>query len=277
MIIGMTAQDKAFVALEAIGPCGPKEVYAYLEEHGSSYTYGTVVEAIQRLWVLGRAYKLGHGVYSTSERDLDEVRETPKPHARQRIPSDQAAAELRRAYEQGATPIELPMALGRSNQMVRGRILEAGEEIRTRGNNGPPGAKRTYVFKTRPLANPEAMRLAWMKLRAASAVLTERDDLLSMAIQINRNAAKLVDEPINDYAGDVVWHEDLAMEDLLPGEWPREFQPPPKIHCKHGHELSGENLRVDPRGRHVCRACIRAASLKYKKRNRALQAESRGG
>jgi HNH endonuclease len=31
-----------------------------------------------------------------------------------------------------------------------------------------------------------------------------------------------------------------------------------KTHCKHGHPLSGENVRIDPRtGARVCRACLR--------------------
>jgi len=34
-----------------------------------------------------------------------------------------------------------------------------------------------------------------------------------------------------------------------------------KTHCKHGHPLSGDNVRVDPRtGARVCRACARRAS-----------------
>lgn len=31
-----------------------------------------------------------------------------------------------------------------------------------------------------------------------------------------------------------------------------------KTHCIHGHEFSGDNLRFDPTGRRVCRACERA-------------------
>jgi hypothetical protein len=31
-----------------------------------------------------------------------------------------------------------------------------------------------------------------------------------------------------------------------------------KTHCRHGHPLSGDNLRIDPRtGARVCRACLR--------------------
>jgi HNH endonuclease len=38
-----------------------------------------------------------------------------------------------------------------------------------------------------------------------------------------------------------------------------------KTHCKHGHPLSGENLRIDPRtGARVCRACLRESQRRLR-------------
>jgi hypothetical protein len=41
----------------------------------------------------------------------------------------------------------------------------------------------------------------------------------------------------------------------------------PPTHCRHGHELSGSNLRIEPRGSRVCRACHRARVREWAKRN----------
>lgn len=38
--------------------------------------------------------------------------------------------------------------------------------------------------------------------------------------------------------------------------------------CSHGHEMSGGNLHVSPKGVRVCRACSRAASIRYLERKR---------
>lgn len=40
-----------------------------------------------------------------------------------------------------------------------------------------------------------------------------------------------------------------------------------KTHCKHGHDLSGDNLRVDVRGWRSCRECQRIHVRNYDKRN----------
>lgn len=41
-----------------------------------------------------------------------------------------------------------------------------------------------------------------------------------------------------------------------------------KTHCKRGHELSGNNLRIYPNGSRNCRKCITIASLKYYYKNK---------
>lgn len=39
-----------------------------------------------------------------------------------------------------------------------------------------------------------------------------------------------------------------------------------KTHCRHGHELSGENLYLDKFGDRHCQTCRRAAERKYRAR-----------
>lgn len=41
----------------------------------------------------------------------------------------------------------------------------------------------------------------------------------------------------------------------------------PKTHCKHGHEFSPENTRVNADGSRACRACARASFHRNKKKN----------
>lgn len=41
-------------------------------------------------------------------------------------------------------------------------------------------------------------------------------------------------------------------------------------HCPGGHPYAGENLRVTPTGRRVCRTCQRAATAAYRKRRASL-------
>lgn len=36
-----------------------------------------------------------------------------------------------------------------------------------------------------------------------------------------------------------------------------------KTHCKRGHELAGDNLRINPKGERICRACERTRALRY--------------
>ena len=44
-----------------------------------------------------------------------------------------------------------------------------------------------------------------------------------------------------------------------------------KTHCKHGHPLSGENLRIGPNGVRACRACNAANQRAFRERQRARQ------
>jgi hypothetical protein len=44
-----------------------------------------------------------------------------------------------------------------------------------------------------------------------------------------------------------------------------------KTHCKHGHPLSGDNLRIGPNGVRVCRACNAATQRAFRERHRARQ------
>lgn len=41
-----------------------------------------------------------------------------------------------------------------------------------------------------------------------------------------------------------------------------------KTHCKHGHPLSGSNLRIGPNGARVCRACNAANQRAFRERHR---------
>lgn len=38
-----------------------------------------------------------------------------------------------------------------------------------------------------------------------------------------------------------------------------------KTHCKRGHELTGTNLRIDRKGRRVCKTCAVAATREWRK------------
>jgi hypothetical protein len=45
-----------------------------------------------------------------------------------------------------------------------------------------------------------------------------------------------------------------------------------KTHCKHGHLLSGANLRIDPRtGARVCRACGAESQRAFRERQAAAK------
>jgi hypothetical protein len=45
-----------------------------------------------------------------------------------------------------------------------------------------------------------------------------------------------------------------------------------KTHCKHGHPLSGDNLRIDPRtGARVCRACLRESQRRLRRKHAAIK------
>jgi hypothetical protein len=45
-----------------------------------------------------------------------------------------------------------------------------------------------------------------------------------------------------------------------------------KTHCKHGHPMSGDNLRVDPRtGMRICKACKREEQRRFREQVRAGQ------
>ena len=50
-----------------------------------------------------------------------------------------------------------------------------------------------------------------------------------------------------------------------------------KTHCKHGHPLSGENLRIDPRtGTRACRACLRESQRRLRAAARRNQDRNGG-
>jgi hypothetical protein len=42
-----------------------------------------------------------------------------------------------------------------------------------------------------------------------------------------------------------------------------------KTHCKHGHPLSGENLRINAKGQRICRECERRATRDKMRRKRS--------
>jgi hypothetical protein len=46
-----------------------------------------------------------------------------------------------------------------------------------------------------------------------------------------------------------------------------------KVVCIHGHELAGDNLYVDPRGRRQCKACRAAQQKEFRARNPTYQTE----
>lgn len=43
-----------------------------------------------------------------------------------------------------------------------------------------------------------------------------------------------------------------------------------KTHCKKGHTLAGDNLRVDRKGRRLCRTCRQAAQRQYEQTTRRV-------
>jgi hypothetical protein len=49
-----------------------------------------------------------------------------------------------------------------------------------------------------------------------------------------------------------------------------------KTHCRHGHPLSGANLRIGPNGVRACRACNAANQQAFRERERARQAHWAG-
>jgi hypothetical protein len=68
------------------------------------------------------------------------------------------------------------------------------------------------------------------------------------------------------------WHLEPVTNDvnMARGEL-RSYVHPVKTHCKHGHELSGDNVRRDPDGHRRCRTCERRDSLAgyYRRKARA--------
>ncbi len=44
-----------------------------------------------------------------------------------------------------------------------------------------------------------------------------------------------------------------------------------KTHCNNGHELSGSNLYICPRGKRECRRCRAQASMKFAHKKRSLE------
>lgn len=48
-----------------------------------------------------------------------------------------------------------------------------------------------------------------------------------------------------------------------------------KTHCDEGHELTGENLYVDPKGRRQCKTCRREALRQFRDRNPGYHAARR--
>lgn len=49
----------------------------------------------------------------------------------------------------------------------------------------------------------------------------------------------------------------------------RRDQPPPKTHCKRGHEFTEDNTYVDKRGSRTCRTCRREWHLHWQRAHRA--------
>lgn len=43
-----------------------------------------------------------------------------------------------------------------------------------------------------------------------------------------------------------------------------------QTHCKEGHPLSGDNLRVGPKGDRICKTCMAAANRRYRARKRTV-------
>jgi hypothetical protein len=57
---------------------------------------------------------------------------------------------------------------------------------------------------------------------------------------------------------------------LLRGDIPRDAENQwylRKTHCKHGHPLSGDNLRIGPNGVRACRACNAANQRAFRERH----------
>lgn len=40
-----------------------------------------------------------------------------------------------------------------------------------------------------------------------------------------------------------------------------------KTHCRQGHPLSGDNVRISNRGHRICWKCAQKSKLKWKRRN----------
>ena len=49
-----------------------------------------------------------------------------------------------------------------------------------------------------------------------------------------------------------------------------------KTHCKRGHELAGENLRITIVGGRLCRTCFKISKLKWENKNRAMGLTAKG-
>jgi hypothetical protein len=50
------------------------------------------------------------------------------------------------------------------------------------------------------------------------------------------------------------------------------------LHCRQGHPLSGDNMRVDTRGKRICKTCKQAAVRRtYRRARKRKQAMSAGG
>jgi len=59
------------------------------------------------------------------------------------------------------------------------------------------------------------------------------------------------------------------MEPVTAAENNRRKPSSTKTHCVRGHELSGDNLRINGLGRRSCRTCARAAAAAQRERRRA--------
>ena len=62
--------------------------------------------------------------------------------------NDEERAEMVRAYEAGASIVEVARATGRSNSTVRAELLRAGVTLRPRGGRRPRGTTFTPRVST---------------------------------------------------------------------------------------------------------------------------------